>query len=165
LGIEDPEEEKIGEEEIILSKNLIYKEIRITLSSCLTKEDVWNHIMNLLNNLGVDQKFSYNLTNNFDIDKRKVTSKILMASNFIAVNSQIGPSRFAIIGSDIDKSLLENIGIDYIFDDKIDPNKIILGRNTTESLGHGIYVIESDKGFYIKETEFWNKNFISFIVN
>lgn len=150
---------------------LIIQKINIPLSIYANKQDIWNHVAGLLDNLKTHPNLNYKLTGTFD-DEGKVITKMMMGSSFIAVNSRKGPANFAIVGLNaicyIDRMMIDNkvSGVEVFVDNIIDPNKIILGRNSNDVQGDGIYLIESNNGdFYLKETEKWKNNFISFSIN
>jgi len=169
LDVIDEEEEYIEEYETGVP-GLIIQKINIPLSIYTKKQDIWNHVAGLLDNLKTDPNLNYKLTGNHFDDERKLITKMMMGSNFIAVNSRKGPANFAIVGLNaicyIDRMMIDNkvSGVEVFVDNIIDPNKIILGRNDFQ--GDGIYLIESNNGdFFLKETEKWEKSFISFSIN
>lgn len=163
----DEEEEYIEEYETEVP-GIIIQKINIPLSNYGNKQDIWNYVAGLLDNLKPHPNLNYKLTGDHFDDERKVITKMMMGSNFIAVNSRKGPANFAIVGLNAIEYIDNNkvSGVEVFVDNIIDPNKIILGRNNNNVQGDGIYLIESNNGdFFLKETEKWEKNFISFSIN
>jgi hypothetical protein len=168
--VDDDEEEEYIEEYETEDLPLIIQKIKIPLSNYTNKQDIWIHVAGLLDSLKTHPNLNYKLTGNHFDDERKVITKMMMGSNFIAVESRKGPANFAIVGlnaiSYIDRMIIDNKvgGVEVFVDNIIDPNKIILGRNDID--GDGIYLIESNNvDFFLKETEKWEKSFISFSIN
>jgi hypothetical protein len=100
---------------------------------------IWNEIINLINSSTKNPKpiphstlanvssLDVQLSNDFDVDKRRVINKIVMCSNFISMAGRIGPGNVVICGYNciqyIDNELL---GMNIVLDLSIDPNKIIV---------------------------------------
>jgi hypothetical protein len=150
---------------------IMIRKVKIPISNYTNKQDIWKYVSGLLDNLKTDTNLNYKLTGNHSDDERKLIIKMMMASNFIAINSRKGPANFAIVGLNaieyIDKMIIDDRigGVEVFVDNLIDPDKIILGRNNNDMQGDGIYLIESNGNFFLKETDRWEKSFISFSIN
>ena len=135
---------------------------------------IWNEIINLINSSTKNPKKITNvssldvqLSNDFDVDKRRVISKIVMCSNFISMTGRIGPGNVVICGYNciqyIDNELL---GINIVLDLSIDPNKIIVIRKNQLNQP-GIILVNDviNKNYFLKETPTFIKQMCWFSIN
>jgi hypothetical protein len=110
----------------------------------------------------------HTLEQNRGINFRRIVTKIMHASNFIATEGRIGPAKAVIVGENNWHWFSEedNLGgIQVIFDKKISPNKIIVtrGGNIDNS---GIICINNttDATYFLKETPHWERQYVWFNV-
>lgn len=103
-------------------------------------------------------------------DIRRIITKVNLCSSVVSIEGRMGPAKTVLIGrnnwnifNEIEESL-GNMGFNLIYDDKIDPEKVIVLRNN-ESQHTGIYLIENSGDFYIKETPNWHRQFCWFWIN
>jgi hypothetical protein len=113
------------------------------------------------------------LEENNGLNFRRIVTKIMHASNFIASEGRIGPAKAVIVGRNNwhwfseefvgGNGMLANILI--VLDKNISPNKIIVtrGGNIDNS---GIICINNttDNTYYLKETPNWEKQYVWFTV-
>ncbi len=109
------------------------------------------------------------LEENNGINFRRIVTKIMHASNFIATEGRIGPAKAVIVGeSNWHWFSEEDIylgGIQIIFEKNIDPNKIIVARGGTVD-NSGIICIKNtaDNTYFLKETNNWERQYVWFNV-
>jgi len=113
------------------------------------------------------------LQENDEINFRRILMKIMHASNLIAGEGRIGPAKSVIIGKNnwywfnedrvVSNKILSNISI--IFEENINPNKIIVARGGRMDQC-GIMCVRSliSNTFYLKETNNWEKQYVWFDV-
>lgn len=108
---------------------------------------------------------------NYQYNSRRVISKILSASNIIAMEGRIGPGTGVLIGKNIankvDLSQLSSSGMSVIIEPLIDPDKVIVCRGDksgrADSSGIITIVFPNDKGFFLKETPYsWSRQYCWF---
>ena len=106
-----------------------------------------------------------------EMNFRRIVTKIMHASNFIASDGRMGPATAVIVGSENWHWFgEENIGINgflgnirVILDEKIDPKKIIVARGgRKDSAGILCTKCVPDSTFYIKETDRWESQYVWF---
>jgi len=115
----------------------------------------------------------HTLEQNNGINFRRIVTKIMHASNFIAAEGRIGPAKAVIVGENNwhwfgeefvgGNGMLANLLI--IFDKNISPNKIIVTRGGNIDNG-GIICIKNtvDGTYFLKETPSWEKQYVWFNV-
>ncbi len=107
---------------------------------------------------------SYSTTEGYR--KRRLITKMMHMSNFIATNGRIGPASTFLVGEDVARRLPDAIedmniaGTACVVCPGISPDKIVAVRGTTSatSLGNpGIYCIkcEADDTYFVKEVGNW----------
>ena len=113
------------------------------------------------------------LEENNGLNFRRIVTKIMHASNFIAAEGRIGPAKAVIVGENNwhwfgeefvgGSGMLANLLI--IFDKNISPNKIIVARGGNIDNG-GIICINNtaDNTYFLKETLSWEKQYVWFTV-
>lgn len=101
--------------------------------------------------------------------QRKFISRIMILSNMISIHlSRRGTGTFAIVGKNIPQyidygyfsnlpitntNIIGNVnGINIIVSDKIQPNKVIIGRAETDQDGGGLMVVNDMNQYYMSET-------------
>jgi hypothetical protein len=111
---------------------------------------------------------NHTLEQNRGINFRRIVTKIMHASNFIATEGRIGPAKAVIVGENNWHwfSEKDNLGgIQVILDKNISPNKIIVtrGGNIDNS---GIICINNtaDGTYFLKETPNWERQYVWFNV-
>lgn len=103
---------------------------------------------------------NYDNTQSNDYNQRRVISKIVSLGNLIAMDSRIGIANTAIIGSNINIDIAMNgdkMGnFDIVRSSVIDPNKIIVMKNSTD-IGAGLNVMNNinDGTYFMIETQNW----------
>ena len=110
------------------------------------------------------------LEQNNGINFRRIVTKIAQASNFIATEGRMGPGTAVIVGRnnwhwfDSQSDLMLGT-LSIILDEKISPNKIIVGRGGDMDQS-GIICVKSlpDNTYCLKETPHWEKQYVWFTV-
>lgn len=153
-------------------------------------QDIWNDVINFLDSLKNPPQIS-NVTitndpNNSDYDNlqsnaRKIITKIMSASGYIATYGRIGPATFVIVGKEASKyfkhasyvtytenkkspSIIGSIqGMTVIESPLIKPNKIIVGRAEKNKDAGGLMVFNNLTDYYMKPVKFsFNKSVVNF---
>ena len=118
------------------------------------------------NTKGPNKPLDVKLTGDLEQDRRRVTTKIMMSSNIIAMNGRIGPGTSVIVGKNVYQYLDEYFGgLKVILDDTIDPDKVIVCRSSTQDQ-NGLILIkdEKNKNFYFRGTPRWDRQYCWFHV-
>ena len=110
------------------------------------------------------------LEENNAINFRRIITKIAHASNFIAAEGRMGPGTAVIVGRnnwhwfDSQSDLMLGT-ISIILDENISPNKIIFARGGRMDQS-GIICVKSipDNTYCLKETPYWEKQYVWFTV-
>ena len=110
------------------------------------------------------------LEENNAINFRRIITKIAHASNFIAAEGRMGPGTTVIVGRnnwhwfDSQSDLMLGT-ISIILDENISPNKIIVARGGRMDQS-GIICVKSipDNTYCLKETPYWEKQYVWFTV-
>jgi hypothetical protein len=166
--------------------------LNLSISNLKTHDEVYDYVIDFidrntnvakkLQNGGNSMQFNvqigggnypvgYTESEKFEADLRKIITKANLCSNVIAMEGRIGPSKTIIVGKanwiyfrEIE-SRYGSINMKVIYDDKINPNKVVVLRNGTKS-DPGIILIENNgTDFYIKETTKWDRQFCWFWIN
>ena len=110
----------------------------------------------------------HTLEENNGINFRRIVTKIMHASNFIATEGRIGPAKAVIVGEKNWHWFNENEnlgGIQVIFEKNISPNKIIVARGgTVDNIGIICIKNTTDNTYFLKETPSWEKQYVWFNV-
>ena len=146
-------------------------------------ENLYNNIIVFLEN-NTKQKHHYpisldyvamndphnTLEQNNGLNFRRIVTKIMHASNFIAAEGRIGPATSVIVGRNnwhwFDSQSDFMLGtLSIILDENISPNKIIVARGGKIDQS-GILCVKSltDNTFYLKETPNWERQYVWFTV-
>lgn len=155
------------------------------------KSEIYNYLINFIesktinkkkvsnnSNMNLDIKLNKNtfLTDkeNHDANLRRIITKITMHSNIIAMDGRIGPGNSIIIGKD-NWEKFQNIESEYdginnmkfIYEDLIDPNKVIVCRSNNTTDKPGIILVDDTKNnqYFFKETNFWDRQYSWFWIN
>ena len=108
---------------------------------------------------------------NYQYNSRRVISKILSASNIIAMEGRIGPGTGVLIGKNIankvDLSQLSSSGMSVIIEPLIDPDKVIVCRGDqsgrADSSGIILMTYPNDGRYFLKETPYsWSRQYCWF---
>jgi len=111
----------------------------------------------------------YTDSEKLDVDIRRILTKVNLCSSVISIEGRMGPAKTILIGRN-NWSYFKEIefrhgginSLNFVYEDKIDPNKVIVLRNN-DSNHPGIFIVENNKtDFYIKETLKWDKQFCWF---
>ena len=163
--------------------------LNLSISNLKTHDEVYDYVIDFIDrNTNVAKKVrnsmqfnmkigggnysvGYTESEKFEADLRKIITKANLCSNVIAMEGRIGPSKTIIVGKanwiyfrEIE-SRYGSINMKVIYDDKINPNKVVVLRNGTKS-DPGIILIENNgTDFYIKETSKWDRQFCWFWIN
>lgn len=105
----------------------------------------------------------------YEADIRRIITKINLCSSVISIEGRIGPGKVVLIGKNnwgIFKEIENygNMGFKFIYDENIDSDKVIVLRNNDNN-HPGIFLIDNDGEFYIKETPNWHKQLCWFWIN
>lgn len=160
--------------------------LNITSQSYLDDEELYNKVIDFLE-VRTKQKHTMpisldyvatnnphstldeNMQNNF----RKIVSKIMNASNYIAIEGRMGPGTAVIVGRNNwhwfnENNVVSNnmlCSFSLILDDSISSDKIIVAR-ANNNHGSGLILVNNlfDNSYYFKETPNWEKQYVWFNV-
>jgi hypothetical protein len=121
-----------------------------------------------------NQSLDYKLIDEYEIDYRKIVSKIMMSSNIIAMDGRIGPATSLIYGKKsfpyinyaIGQFGSNNInGIQTYFSDLIDDDKIIVCKSNNIDQPGLLFIDNSTTGnYFFNQTPNWHKQYCWFRV-
>jgi len=160
--------------------------LNITSQSYLDDEELYNKVIDFLE-VRTKQKHTmpisldYVATNNphitleenIQINFRKIVTKVMHASNYIATEGRVGPGTAVIVGRNnwhwfnennvVSNNMLGSFSL--ILDDSISSDKIIVARaNNNHSPGLILVNNLFDNSYYFKETPNWEKQYVWFNV-
>lgn len=131
-----------------------------------------------LPNISLDLKLKTNYNNslsereNYEVDIRRIITKIAMSANIVAVEGRLGPADTIIVGEDnwehFDYIETKHGGVNMlvIYDNNIDKDKVIVCRRGKINEPGLLLANDSvNKNFYFKETTFWNRQYSWFLIN
>lgn len=142
----------------------------------ISEDSLYDEIIDFIDksNLNLNSPVNLDLTlsNSPDgSDNRKFISKVMMASNLIAVEGRIGPAKTVILGKNVFYKMvdcldmLSNTGLQHFVDYSIDPDKVIVFRtNNTDQSGIICILDEGNGRYFLKETPNWERQYCSFKV-
>jgi hypothetical protein len=152
-------------------------QINMTSQRFESYDKVWNEVVDFLNKNTqntkvINQSLDITLQGDFEVDYRKIISKILMSSNIIAMDGRIGPSTSIIYGKKFTPYInwhLKQHDDDKIsnmftyFSDKIDDDKIIICRSNNIDQP-GLLLIDNSKTgqYFFNQTPNWQKQYCWF---
>jgi hypothetical protein len=119
---------------------------------------------------GPNKPLDVQLTGDFENDKRRVISKVIMSSNIIAIDGRIGPGTSVICGQNAYKYITNAnqpnwVNGETILDITINPDKIIVCRSSRQDQAGLILVKdEKNKNFYFGQTPRWDKQYCWFLI-
>lgn len=158
--------------------------LNATSKSYLDDEELYNIVINFLE-VNTKQKHTmplsldYVATNNphstleenIQINFRKIVTKVMHVSNYIAIEGRVGPGNAVIVGKNnwhwFDPTSSTNMlgSFSLILDESISPDKIIVARaNNNHSPGLILVNNLFDNSYYFKETPNWEKQYVWFNV-
>ena len=155
-------------------------QINMTSQRFESYDKVWNEIVDFLNKNTqnpkvINQSLDITLQGDFEVDYRKIISKILMSSNIIAMDGRIGPSTSLIYGKKfipyINWHLAqhddEKLGNMYVYlSDKIDDDKIIICKSNNIDQPGLLLIDNSQTGHYFfNKTPNWHKQYCWFRIS
>ena len=160
--------------------------LNVTSQSYLDDEELYNKVINFLEfntkqkhtmPLSLDYVATNNphstLEENIQINFRKIVTKVMYASNYIAVEGRVGPGTAVIVGKNnwhwfnennvVSNNMLGSFSL--ILDESISPDKIIVAHaNNNHSPGLILVNNLFDNSYYFKETPNWEKQYVWFNV-
>jgi hypothetical protein len=160
LGVIGP---KVQTMNVQSNKFTNYDDLYFDLINFLEK-NTQNNCTNLIQCLIIPETTS----DDFQTNYRKIVSKIMMASSYIAMTGRIGPATSAIIGRNIFNYLPEGnlSGIEIIYDENIDPDKIICCRsNNHDQSGIILFDNSINNQYFLNGTNNWINQYCWFWVN
>jgi hypothetical protein len=140
-------------------------------------DDIYKTVISFLDQNTMSQKstekgpntsLDVQLTGDFDQDRRRVITKIMMSSNIIAMDGRIGSGTSVICGQNVYQYINGEIfgnGLTHILDWTIDPDKVIVCRSSKQDQS-GLILIkdEKNKNFFFGQTTRWSKQYCWFWV-
>lgn len=113
---------------------------------------------------------NYTLRENFDLKVRKILTNIMLNSSVIATDGRYGPAKTILYGENLIeyfdqiKSMVQTF--DYIYEPNLDPDKVILCRNSSTLDQEGIVFVDNSTHviYFMKETPKWNKQYSWFLI-
>lgn len=153
-----------------------YNQMYEDLLSFLDKET--NSLKNIptVSNINLVFKKDINLTDNENHKSfcRKIITRLTMCSNIIAMDGRIGIGNFVLVGKDnwdyfryIEENIKPFSGsnpvLSIIYTDKIQTNKVIVGRtNNSDQSGISLFVDLENQKYTRFETNLWKKQYCWF---
>ena len=158
-------------------------QINMTAQRFESYEKSWNEVIDFLNQNTQNPKSKANgpysslditLQDDFDVDYRRVITKMMMSSNIIAMDGRIGPATSLIYGKKsfpyinyaIGQFGSNNInGIQTYFSDLIDDDKIIVCKSNNIDQPGLLFIDNSTTGnYFFNQTPNWHKQYCWFKV-
>ena len=158
-------------------------QINMTAQRFESYEKTWNEVIDFLNQNTQNPKSKANgpysslditLQDDFDVDYRRVITKMMMSSNIIAMDGRIGPATSLIYGKKsfpyinyaIGQFGSNNInGIQTYFSDLIDDDKIIVCKSNNIDQPGLLFIDNSTTGnYFFNQTPNWHKQYCWFKV-
>ncbi len=150
-----------------------YDDIYNDLLSYIDKETNSEKIVNTVkHNLDLVLKNDENLTTyeNIESNCRKILTRLTMCSNIIVMEGRIGSGNFILVGESnwdyfhhIQEKNYNPLSMSVIYTDKIEPDKIIVGRKNNQDQGGISHIMDLENKKYVKfETNFWKKQYCWF---
>jgi hypothetical protein len=151
-------------------------QINLSPTSYQSDDDIYKTIISFLDQNTKSQKSTskgpntslyVQLTGDFEQDRRRVITKVMMSSNIIAMDGRIGPATSLICGQNVYQYINDDWmnGMETILDTTIDPDKVIVCRTSNQDQS-GLILIkdEKNKKFYFGQTLRWDKQYCWFWV-
>jgi len=167
-GYVEIKEDDFGTIEMVInSKSLTIKDIA-------QYDQIYYEVFNFLNtNIQIESSLNYTIefdenktrAENYEYNVRRFMSKIMMASNMIAVKSRIGSANFVLVGRDCQEYVdtNNNYGIKVIFDDTIDSDKIIVGNSGKENeTGLTLLIDKINNKYAFEQVGGWENKYCCF---
>jgi len=167
-GYVEIKEDDFGTIEMVMnSKSLTIKDI-------VQYDQIYYEVFNFLNtNIQIESSLNYTIefdenktrAENYEYNVRRFMSKIMMASNMIAVKSRIGSANFVLVGRDCQEYVDTNniYGIKVIFDYTIDSDKIIVGNSGKENeTGLTLLIDKINNKYAFEQVGGWENKYCCF---
>ena len=167
-GYVEIKEDDFGTIEMVMnSKSLTIKDI-------VQYDQIYYEVFNFLNtNIQIESSLNYTIefdenktrAENYEYNVRRFMSKIMMASNMIAVKSRIGSANFVLVGRDCQEYVdtNRNYGIKVIFDYTIDSDKIIVGNSGKENeTGLTLLIDKINNKYAFEQVGGWENKYCCF---
>ena len=167
-GYVEIKEDDFGTIEMVMnSKSLTIKDI-------VQYDQIYYEVFNFLNtNIQIESSLNYTIefdenktrAENYEYNFRRIMSKIMMASNMIAVKSRIGSANFVLVGRDCQEYVDTNniYGIKVIFDYTIDSDKIIVGNSGKENeTGLTLLIDKINNKYAFEQVGGWENKYCCF---
>ncbi len=152
--------------------------MNLSISNLRTYDEIYDYIINFIdsntNKNKIIERSNIQLNVNlvkdeFDSNIKKILMRLTLCSNIISIEGRLGTPKTVIVGrnnmiyfKEIERLYSDSLKFKFIYDNKIDPNKVIVLRNGSKD-DPGIFFCENDYGdFYIKESPRWYKQFCWF---
>jgi hypothetical protein len=163
---------------VVSSSMISPKILKVNLSPTpyQSDDDIYKTIVSFLDQNTKSQKslskgpntsLDVKLTGDFEQDKRRIITKIMMSSSIIAMDGRIGPATSVICGLNVYQYLNDDWmnGMKTILDTTIDPDKVIVCRSSNKDQ-NGLILVkdEKNKNFYFGQTSRWDKQYCWFSV-
>jgi len=152
-----------------------YDDIYNDLLSYIDKETISPKVVSGINNIDLVLKNDESLTDqeNFESNCRKILTRLTMCSNIITMEGRIGSGNFILVGESnwdyfhhIQEKNNNPLSMSVIYTDKIEPDKIIVGRKNNQDQGGISYIMDLENKKYVKfETNFWKKQYCWFKIS
>ena len=123
-------------------------------------------------NIDLVFKKDINLTDyeNYEAFCRKIMARLTICSNIIAVDGRIGTGTFVLVGKDnwhyferIEDVNINPLGLKIIYTDKIQGDKVIVGRfNNPDQSGISLFIDLENQKYSRFETNLWKKQYCWF---
>ena len=158
--------------------------INMTSKKFQTYQKLWNEVVDFLNKNTQNQKSKANgpfssldvtLQGDFEVDYRRILTKIQMCSNIIAMDGRIGSAKSILYGKKlipyinnaINQFGSNNInGMETWFSDLIDDDKIIVcSSNNIDQPGLLLVDNSTTGNYFFNQTPNWNKQYCWFRIS
>lgn len=160
--------EKVSE--VVISSKIM--KINLTAKTFQSYDLLWKEVVDFLNTNTNNPKYvptintslDYQLSGNFDIDRRKIITKISISSNIISHFGRVGTGNAVIYGSKFLPYLNgESLPLNLYHSDLVDDDKIIICRSNNIYQPGLLLVDNSEFGhYYFDRTPNWDAQYCWF---
>jgi hypothetical protein len=180
--------DKLESDRVVISPKIMT--LNLNISNLKTHDEVYDYVIDFidkntnvakkLQNGGNSMQFNLKISGGnypeyekFESDLRKIITKVNLCSSVVIIEGRMGPPKTIIVGKanwiyfkEIELRYGGINSLKFIYDDKIDPNKVVVLRNSVSGSDPGIILIENNGiDFYIKESSRWDRQFCWFWIN